>query len=872
MSLFVGCDNNNQGTNLVIVTLDSGVLGKEVETIDAFVDKSIILPSGENIWKTEAYSFSGWATTKDGEVAYKAGDKYSSSNNTLLYAVWTANPKITYNPNGATGDAITEYHKRGEEVTVRGTSFTKEDYTLSYWSTSPDATDTYIIGQEITLVEDLTLYAVWVENKDEIKITFNSGKLGKAEETTISTIEGNSIILPSGDSLWDTNAYTFSGWSTSESGEVSYNEGEKYSASSNITLYAVWSNNPTITYNPNGGVGDAIVETYKGGSKVTIKGPSFIKEGYTLSYWSTSANGTEVYTIGQKITLTKDLTLYARWAENEKSVTIKFNPGAMTDIPQTISVSEGNKIALPSGDNLWSVNGYTFSGWAETDKGDVKYKAGDTYSASSNCTLYAVWTQNMATLTYNANGGKGGIKSVKVAVGTEVTLEGEDSFSRDGYELDSWIDRNNGTYQPGGKLTLNEDITLYAVWTEKPNIKYYNEGVLIAIEYLQGNSAKIGDGNGLSKSDCALYWTTESNGTGTIYKVGDTYTGTQSLILYAQWDIASTYDIFYADQDGKDNPAGNPDEYTRYSKATNNNKPIVISNAPTRIGYIFKGWKLESETDDTKATRTYIIYAKTTGDVNLVEVWEKEEDEFKIYAITYEIGDGATAATGNPEEYIRYTEATSKNEPIVISGAPTKTGYVFKGWKVSGKTDDMAKTPYTIEASTMGNIKLEAVWGKVSKVGDIITFGTKDGRPITWKCIAYNTHIEQALMISEDILDSKVFGGSSYADSSIRRYLNGDFITKYNIDATKIVSIDLSKATETVNKFGYDGADKIFLLSKTEVESYLPNGSDRTAGGVWWLRTSESSKVGTYAYCVGSDGWISYIDPYYNTTFSKVRY
>lgn len=534
LSVFVGCDNNKQGTNLITVTLDSSVLGKKAETIDTVGDKSIILPSGENLWETEAYSFSGWSTSKEGAVAYKAGDKYSSSSNTTLYAVWTANPNITYNPNGGTGEAITEYYKNGSKVTVKNTSFTKDGYILSYWSTSSDGTDTYTMGQDITLTQDLTLYAVWVENKDTITITFNSGTIEKDSET-VGTVEDNIILLPSGDSLWTTDDYTFSGWSETADGGVKYKAGEKYTASSSATLYAVWSTNPKITYDPNGGNGEKIVESYKGGSKVTIKSTSFTNDGYTLSYWSTSANGSEIYTFGQEITLTKDLTLYAAWVENAKSVSVTFNSGILEKDAQIISVDKGKEILLPAGDSLWTVNGYTFSGWAETATGKIKYKAGSKYSAKADITLYAVWTENKVTLAYNANGGNGSIESVTVAQGTEVTIADENALSRDGYILSSWTDGATN-YDLGFKLILSSNITLYAVWTEKTHIKYYNGDELIAKGYLQDSGfIGIGDGSGLSKAGYILYWTTNSDGTGTLYDIGDKYTGSESIALYAQW-------------------------------------------------------------------------------------------------------------------------------------------------------------------------------------------------------------------------------------------------------------------------------------------------------------------------------------------------
>ncbi len=368
---------------------------------------------------------------------------------------------------------------------------------------------------------------------DDITITLSSGIVAAAD-SIIETREGKEVNLPSGDTLWETKKYAFLGWAKTKNGDASYKAGAKFSSTADTILYAVWIENPKITYLPNGGKGEAVTEYHKSDEKVVIKKTSFTKEGCTLSYWSKSANGYEIYTFGQEITLTKDLTLYAVWVKDEKSVTIELNPGIIRDKAQTISASEGEEIVLPSGDSLWAVSGYTFSGWAETAGGDVKYKAGGKYSAPSATTLYAIWEKNMATLTYNADGGEGSIESVRVLQGTEVTLADEDALSRDGYILSSWTDGTTN-YDLGSKLTLFSNITLYAVWTEKYNIKYYNGTTLIRVEYPQGSSTAIGDGNGLAQKDSKLYWTTNSDGTGTSYDVGEEYNGAGSISLYAQW-------------------------------------------------------------------------------------------------------------------------------------------------------------------------------------------------------------------------------------------------------------------------------------------------------------------------------------------------
>lgn len=92
------------------------------------------------------------------------------------------------------------------------------------------------------------------------------------------------------------------------------------------------------------------------------------------------------------------------------------------------------------------------------------------------------------------------------------------------------------------------------------------------------------------------------------------------------------------------------------------------------------------------------------------------EDTGTTYSISYEIGSDATAATGNPTEYTRYTD-TNKNTAVTISNAPSWAGHTFKGWKLSGTADSTASKTYTISATTTGSITLVAVWTANSSSG-----------------------------------------------------------------------------------------------------------------------------------------------------------
>lgn len=120
------------------------------------------------------------------------------------------------------------------------------------------------------------------------------------------------------------------------------------------------------------------------------------------------------------------------------------------------------ELPTPARDN------YTFAGWY-TDSVNGNLITSDTpVTALANQTLYAHWTPNKFTLTYNANGGK-----VSTA---NKTLNFGDSYgtlptpTRDYYTFDGWYTATSGGSKVSSSTTPNNasNVTIYAHWTQNP--------------------------------------------------------------------------------------------------------------------------------------------------------------------------------------------------------------------------------------------------------------------------------------------------------------------------------------------------------------------------------------------------------------------
>ena len=86
-----------------------------------------------------------------------------------------------------------------------------------------------------------------------------------------------------------------------------------------------------------------------------------------------------------------DLTnALANLANSMRTVTFDANGGTGTMAPQ--GVVSGTATTLNA--NTFTREGYTFTGWATSEKGNVIYKDGDEATLAENVTLYAQWKSN----------------------------------------------------------------------------------------------------------------------------------------------------------------------------------------------------------------------------------------------------------------------------------------------------------------------------------------------------------------------------------------------------------------------------------------------------------------------------------------------
>ena len=209
------------------------------------------------------------------------------------------------------------------------------------------------------------------------------------------------------------------------------------------------------------------------GKECTLPECGFTREGCTFTGYNTAADGSgTAYKAGDPYTLTEEnptLELYAQWQENApETVTVTFDPngGDGTMEPQT--VEKGKETALSEND--FTFEGHSFGGWATEKDGEKVYDDKAKVTLDADTTLYAVWKEAAAetvTVTFDKNGGDGTMEPQTMEKGKETALT-ENAFTFEGHSFEGWATAADGAkvYADKEKVTLDADITLYAVWKE----------------------------------------------------------------------------------------------------------------------------------------------------------------------------------------------------------------------------------------------------------------------------------------------------------------------------------------------------------------------------------------------------------------------
>ncbi len=201
----------------------------------------------------ENENFAGWYTGLDtGEIV---GENHIVQSDMTLYARWV-DPHDTYdvtfdkNSEDATGTMNTQNILEGTATTLTENAYSREGYSFVGWNTKADGTGkSYLDGDNITIIEDTTLYAEWVKIHTLTFDKNNNEAVG--DNYSINVISGLPTTIPNEVFyMYTLEDKMIDRWNTSSDYTgLSYYANQNIIITSNTSLYAEWSDikvTPTI--------------------------------------------------------------------------------------------------------------------------------------------------------------------------------------------------------------------------------------------------------------------------------------------------------------------------------------------------------------------------------------------------------------------------------------------------------------------------------------------------------------------------------------------------------------------------------------------------------------------------------------------------
>ena len=325
LSVLIGCqvESDDSGSSeptkkTFTITFDANGGSGEMKALTTEEGTEIILTA--NAFTREGFTFSGWATTSDGNIVLKDEAKIKLTADITLYAQWTEIGKVEKVTFSATGDV--DYN---EKITLTcGTDGAAIYYLLVAGTDSLTAEEVLSSKQKysepIAITENAVIAAVAVKDGMKDSETATATFTVKTYTVTFETEHGTAPAkiegLKKGDKLTEeqlkalenVTGYRFDGWFDGETQFTTEME-----ITSNLTLTAKWLVTYTITFDANGGTGSVASITEVAGTEITLPESTFTKDGYIFAGWATTADGSVSYYDKATITLTGNITLYAKY-------------------------------------------------------------------------------------------------------------------------------------------------------------------------------------------------------------------------------------------------------------------------------------------------------------------------------------------------------------------------------------------------------------------------------------------------------------------------------------------------------------------------------------------------------------------------------
>lgn len=498
-----------------------------------------------------------------------------------------------------------------------------------------------------------------------------------------------------------------------------------------------------------------------------ISAPS--REGYVFGGWYKNDDFTGTAIAAENIaTAENNVTYYAKWIP-DCDVIFDFNGGASTNY--VISIPNGVKIDEPI--EQPNKAGYVFKYWALSTNLNQEYNWNT--EITNNIVIEAVWQEigNNYVVTFDLNGGVGAFNT-QVLVANGSTVSRPTSPSKVGYTFAGWAPEGQASYY-NFSTPVTSDITLVAVWqtTQICTITFNLNGgygdfpdiTINRLEKIEEPSAKPAKaGNHFKYWALSTDLTKEYNWNNLV---------SENITLIAVWENFNRVVSF----NSNGGTAAPGTIILNVGDCVSDFEKMLNENQPERIGYTFEFWAT-SPTSNV----AYNLDLPVTNNLTLYAIWR-----INTYTVSFNLDGGSGSF---PNKTINYGSTVSKP-----AATPTKDGFTFKYWALSGQT-----TEYNFSTPVTSDITLVAIWEQDSCVaeGTLITLADGSQVPVenltggemllVWNLYTGSFDIAPILVIDSDALKQYEVIKLTFSDGT-----TVDVISEhgfFDVDLNKYVYLD----------------------------------------------------------------------------------
>ena len=348
----------------------------------------------------------------------------------------------------------------------------------------------------------------------------------------------------------------------------------------------------------------------------------------------------------------------------------------------------------------FSKAGHVFAYWASNKNGEgAKYYDQERYPFSqANSDLYAQWSTNFYTITFNltTNGGSSFSNETRpVATGSKLSsLPDElnpDLVVRPGYTFTGWFTTASGAGTQITKDTIpTASTTYYARWEVGAYTLTYNYNGATGGNSTLSNSYTTG-GTAITlptPTKTGYYFDGWYSNEALTNAISSPHTITENGTAYAKWSNVVTYTITF------DATTNGGSAISPLTRSVNTGSAVGTLPTPAaRPGYTHTGWFTTASSGGTQITSATVPASSTTYYAR----WAPG-----TFTLTYDYNDATGGDSKASDSY------TTGGTAITLPTAATKTGYEFGGWYSNEALTNAISSPYTITADGTAYAKWNA--------------------------------------------------------------------------------------------------------------------------------------------------------------------